>query len=61
MKHDLALPYDPELAGDEPAFGDVRAAGRERNGLETALHVASELAVVWAFGLALLLILAQRA
>ena len=43
-----------------PGPGDTESSGRNVSGFEVALRVASELAVVWAFGLALLLILAQR-
>lgn len=38
---------------------DGRPARREPGPLETALQAASRLAVLWAFGLALLLILAH--
>lgn len=45
---------------NDAAFSDLRPSNRELKGFEAALRVASELAVVWAFGLALLMILAQR-
>ncbi len=61
MNRHITLQPRDQLDDNDTAFGDVRPAGREHSGLEAALRAASELAVVWAFGLALLLILAQRA
>ncbi len=56
----LALQRRRPPDDSEAAPSSTGPSEHDLGGFETALRAASELAVVWAFGLALLLILAHR-